>query len=87
MAGGIPEDRIFLDYAGFRTLDSMIRANIVFGLDSVTVISQEFHNETRAFYRFKERPLRYRFQRKRHRWNPRDESASQGVFCTGKGFP
>ncbi|MBT8299676.1 MAG: DUF218 domain-containing protein [Maribacter sp.] len=46
---GIPEDRIFLDYAGFRTLDSMVRANVVFGLDSVTVISQKFHNE-RAIY-------------------------------------
>ena len=47
--GGIPEDRIFLDYAGFRTLDSMVRAKEVFGLDSVTVISQKFHNE-RAIY-------------------------------------
>lgn len=49
IAGGIPEDRIFLDYAGFRTLDSMVRAKEVFGLDSVTVISQKFHNE-RAIY-------------------------------------
>lgn len=49
VAGGIPENRIFLDYAGFRTLDSMVRANIVFGLDSVTVISQEFHNERALF--------------------------------------
>ncbi len=49
MAEGIPEDKIFLDYAGFRTLDSMVRANVVFGLDSVTVISQKFHNE-RAIY-------------------------------------
>ena len=49
IAGGIPEERIFLDYAGFRTLDSMVRAKIVFGLDTVTVISQEFHNE-RALY-------------------------------------
>lgn len=47
--GGIPKDRIFLDYAGFRTLDSMVRAKEVFGLDSVTVISQKFHNE-RAIY-------------------------------------
>ncbi len=47
--GGIPRDRIFLDYAGFRTLDSMVRAKEVFGLDSVTVISQQFHNE-RAIY-------------------------------------
>jgi SanA protein len=47
--GGIPEKKIFLDYAGFRTLDSMIRARIVFGLDSVTVISQEFHAERALF--------------------------------------
>ncbi|MCX2719070.1 SanA/YdcF family protein [Lentiprolixibacter aurantiacus] len=46
---GIPEERIYLDYAGFRTLDSMVRAKVIFGLDSVTVISQEFHNK-RAIY-------------------------------------
>jgi SanA protein len=49
VAGGIPGNRIFLDYAGFRTLDSMVRAKYVFGLESVTVISQQFHNE-RAIY-------------------------------------
>lgn len=46
---GIPEQFIFLDYAGFRTLDSMVRAKFIFGLDKVTVISQKFHNE-RAIY-------------------------------------
>ena len=46
---GIPENLIFLDYAGFRTLDSMVRAKFIFGLDDVTVISQKFHNE-RAIY-------------------------------------
>ena len=46
---GIPEEKIYLDFAGFRTLDSMVRAKEVFGLDSVTVISQEFHNQ-RAIY-------------------------------------
>lgn len=46
---GIPESVIFLDYAGFRTLDSMIRAKEVFGQNEVTVISQKFHNE-RAIY-------------------------------------
>ena len=46
---GIPAERIFLDYAGFRTLDSMVRAKEVFGLTKVTVISQKFHNE-RAIY-------------------------------------
>lgn len=54
--GGIPEDKIFLDYAGFRTFDSMIRAKYVFGLDSVTVISQEFHND-RAIYIAQEKGL------------------------------
>lgn len=46
---GIPEDKIFLDYAGFRTLDSVVRAKEIFGQNSITVISQEFHNE-RAIY-------------------------------------
>lgn len=49
IAGGIPAEKIFLDYAGFRTLDSMVRAKAVFGLEKVTVISQKFHNE-RAIY-------------------------------------
>lgn len=46
---GIPRDKIFLDYAGFRTLDSIIRAYKVFGQQKFTVISQKFHNE-RAIY-------------------------------------
>ena len=46
---GIPENKIFLDYAGFRTLDSVIRAKKIFGLTEFTIISQKFHNE-RAVY-------------------------------------
>lgn len=46
---GIPENRIFLDYAGFRTLDSVVRAKQIFGLKNITIISQKFHNE-RAIY-------------------------------------
>lgn len=46
---GVPDSVIYLDYAGFRTIDSMIRAKEIFGRDSVTVISQAFHN-TRAIY-------------------------------------
>ena len=42
MKEAIPEDRIILDYAGLRTLDSVIRAREVFGQDSITIISQEF---------------------------------------------
>lgn len=46
---GIPAERIFLDYAGFRTLDSVIRAKEIFGQEQITIISQQFHNE-RAIY-------------------------------------
>lgn len=40
---GVPGDAMTFDFAGFRTLDSMIRAREVFGLDNVTVISQRYH--------------------------------------------
>lgn len=46
---GIPEDRIVEDFAGFSTLDSVIRAKEVFGQDSLTIISQEFHNQRAIF--------------------------------------
>jgi SanA protein len=49
VSNGVPESRIFLDYAGFRTLDSVIRSREIFGQDSITIISQRFHNE-RAIY-------------------------------------
>jgi SanA protein len=41
--------RIYCDYAGFRTLDSVVRARTIFGQTNLTVISQEFHNR-RAVY-------------------------------------
>ncbi len=46
---GIPKDLIVLDYAGFRTLDSVIRASKVFGETNFTIISQQFHNERAVF--------------------------------------
>ena len=49
IAHGVPEERIILDFAGFRTLDSVVRAKEVFGCDSLTIISQEDHN-ARALY-------------------------------------
>lgn len=49
MEQGIPESAITLDYAGFDTYDSMIRAREVFGQSRYVVISQEFQNE-RAVY-------------------------------------
>ncbi len=46
---GIPADRIILDYEGLRTLNSIVKAKEIYGLDSVTLISQKYHNE-RAIY-------------------------------------
>lgn len=46
---GIPDSVIYLDYAGFRTFDSMIRAKEVFGQTKFIVVSQEFHNERAVF--------------------------------------
>lgn len=49
VALGVPDSVIYSDFAGFRTFDSMVRCKKVFGQDSVTVISQGWHNE-RAVY-------------------------------------
>ena len=49
VARGVPACDIILDGKGYRTINSVINANKVFGLKSFTIISQEFHNE-RALY-------------------------------------
>ena len=49
VAAGVPAERIYLDYAGFRTLDSVVRCKEIFGQKSITIISQRFHDE-RAIY-------------------------------------
>jgi SanA protein len=49
VTAGVDSSHIFLDYAGFRTFDSMVRLKKIFGQDSTTIISQPFHNE-RAIY-------------------------------------
>jgi SanA protein len=46
---GVPDSVIYLDFAGFRTFDSVIRAKEIFGQTSFIVISQKFHNQ-RAIY-------------------------------------
>lgn len=46
---GIPAEKIILDYAGFRTLDSIVRAKAVFKEDNFIIISQPFHNERALF--------------------------------------
>lgn len=49
IARGIPKDKIYQDFAGFRTLDSVLRAEKIFGQKSFIIVSQKFHNE-RAVY-------------------------------------
>ena len=49
IARGIPETAIYLDYAGFRTLDSVVRCKEVFRESQFTVISQRFHAERAVF--------------------------------------
>lgn len=46
---GIPKDKIYMDFAGFRTFDSVIRCHEVFGQSSFTIISQKFHNQRAVF--------------------------------------
>lgn len=46
---GVPENKIFLDFAGFRTLDSVVRAKEIFGQKKLIIISQKFHNERAVF--------------------------------------
>ena len=43
VSAGIPSEKIVCDYAGFRTLDSVVRAKEVFGAERFIVVSQPFH--------------------------------------------
>ncbi|MDE7347412.1 MAG: YdcF family protein [Muribaculaceae bacterium] len=49
IAHGVPANRIILDFAGFRTWDSVVRSKEIFGCDSMTIISQADH-DARALY-------------------------------------
>src|SRR5262249_43980126 len=46
---GVPETALPLDYAGLRTLDSVARAKAVFGLDKLTIITDDFHTSRAVF--------------------------------------
>ncbi len=46
---GIPAEQISCDYAGFRTLDSVVRAKEIFDCDDYIVVSQRFHCERALF--------------------------------------
>jgi len=43
LAAGVPAEEIFLDHAGFSTYESLYRAKEIFGVQSVIVVSQEYH--------------------------------------------
>ncbi len=45
----VPENHIYLDYAGFRTLDSIVRAKEIFDTDNFLIITQKFHCERALF--------------------------------------
>ena len=40
---GVPEEDIFMDFAGFDTYDSVYRASYIFEVDNAIVVSQRFH--------------------------------------------
>jgi len=46
---GVPDAAITLDYAGLRTLDSVVRSKEIFGQDNITIITQPFHSYRAVF--------------------------------------
>lgn len=83
---GVPDSVIYLDYAGFDTYDSMIRAKKVFGQQRFVVISQEFQNE-RAVY------IARRFDIEAFGYNAKDVKYAGGFrtklrefFARGKAY-
>ncbi len=46
---GVPDSVITLDYAGLRTLDSVIRSKEIFGQNHITIITQSFHSYRALF--------------------------------------
>jgi len=46
---GVPDSVITLDYAGLRTLDSVVRSKEIFGQDHITIITQPFHSYRAVF--------------------------------------
>lgn len=46
---GVPASAITLDYAGLRTLDSVVRCKEIFGQNKITIITQPFHSYRALF--------------------------------------
>lgn len=68
---GIPDSVIYLDYAGFRTFDSMVRAKEIFGQTKFIVVSQKFHNERAIF-------IARKYNMEVYGYNAEDVSAASG---------
>lgn len=68
---GVDSTKIYLDYAGFRTFDSMVRLKEIFGQEEVIIISQKFHNE-RALY------IAEKFRIRAYGYNAKDVSKYYG---------
>lgn len=49
LALGVPDRAMTLDYAGFRTLDSVVRARKIFGLDKMVIVTDRFHTSRALF--------------------------------------
>src|SRR5690606_8845379 len=49
MKKGVPGSAITLDYAGLRTLDSIVRCKQIFGQEKITIITQPFHSYRALF--------------------------------------
>ncbi|QDP85035.1 hypothetical protein FNJ88_05475 [Chryseobacterium sp. SNU WT5] len=72
---GVPEEKIFEDFAGFRTLDSVVRAKEIFGQPSFIIISQRFHNERAVF-------LAHKYGIKAYGYNAKDVNIYAGIKTT-----
>jgi SanA protein len=46
---GVPASAITLDFAGLRTLDSVVRSKKIFGQNEITIITQPFHSYRALF--------------------------------------
>ncbi|RYZ26091.1 MAG: vancomycin high temperature exclusion protein [Chitinophagaceae bacterium] len=73
MTAGVDSSHIFLDYAGFRTFDSMVRLKKIFSQEAATIISQPFHNERAIYIAAKEGITAIGF-------NARDVNAEAGLI-------
>jgi Uncharacterized membrane protein len=72
IAAGVPAKAIYADYAGFRTLDSVVRMREIFGQEEFIIVSQRFHNE-RAVY------IAWHYGLKVYGYNARDVKHYSGL--------